>query len=197
MATDLNKETQSLAKFVETLGFDDKLTPGFLRESMVLINRGDRTIILVGDDADRYTEIKAAIYQALVERGRPVSKRAVNSLIDDFLLRTAIHTESAENATLDKRLKDEIQALKTGLFEKPRDWEVQRVVEGLAPSGLPISIGNVEFQFLDEQSLAALKTKTSARVRALRPKGDVEAAVAGIEAQLARKGNRDAFRERS
>ena len=123
-------------------------------------------------------EMRSSIYDALIERGRPVSKRAVNSLLDDFLLRIVIARESEEKAGLGERLAEEVQALKAGLFEKPRNWEVQRVVEGLAPSGLPFSVGQVEFEFLDEPKLSALKMKTAARIRELKPRGDVESTVA-------------------
>src|ERR1035441_10869452 len=57
---DLNQEIRSLTDFVEALSFEKQLSPGMLRDSTVLLSRGDRTIILVGEDADRYTEIKSS-----------------------------------------------------------------------------------------------------------------------------------------
>lgn len=179
---DLNEEIRLLAKFIENLSFDDQITPGILQDSTVLLSRGDRTIILVGDNADEYTDIKSSICAALMER-MPVSRKAVNGLVDDFLFRMLLAGDSAKNPNLGNQLKEEVQALKTALSEKPQNWEVQRIVEGLAPSGLPFVVGQVQFQYLDDGNLLAFTTKISDRVRGLQPR-NVDAAVAQVRANL-------------
>jgi hypothetical protein len=59
---DLNQEIRSPAEFVENLSFDNQLSPGVFRDSTVLLSRDNQTVILVGEDADRYTEVKSSIY---------------------------------------------------------------------------------------------------------------------------------------
>ena len=83
---DLNEAIRSLAQFILHLSFDDQLGSGVFKDSTVLISRGDHTIILAGDDADRYGEILSSIYQAISERERPLSKRAVSNLVADFFI---------------------------------------------------------------------------------------------------------------
>ncbi|HTC74454.1 MAG TPA: hypothetical protein VK684_02680 [Edaphobacter sp.] len=180
---DLNREIRSLTDFVEALSFEKQLSPGVFRDSTVLLSRGDRTIILVGDDADRYTEIKSSIYDALFARERPVSRRAVNGLIDDFFMRALASGDHTKNPGLGEQVRAEAQQLKTALFEKPQNWEVQLMVEGLAPSGLPMTVGEIQFQQLDGAGLSELKERTSERIRKLGPR-DVDAVLAQMSGHL-------------
>jgi hypothetical protein len=179
---DLNEEIRSLTKFVENLSFDDQFTPGIFRDSTVLLSRGDRTIILVGDDADRYADIASSIYEALSGR-RPVSKQAVKGLVDDFFMRVLTDGDSARNPNLGEQVKEEAKQLKIALFEKPKNWEVQLMVEGLAPSGLPSQVGQVQFQYLDDTALSALKVRVSELIKKLQPR-DVDAAVTQMSDSL-------------
>lgn len=78
---DLNDAIRALTDFIVALRFDEQLTKRSLEDSVVLIQRGDRTIVLVGNDAERYRELVAAICTAVAQR-RPVSKRAVTGLVD-------------------------------------------------------------------------------------------------------------------
>src|ERR1039458_5603817 len=180
---DLNQEIRSLTDFVEALSFEKQLSPGMLRDSTVLLSRGDRTIILLGEDADRYTEIKSSMYDALSARGRPVSRRAVDGLIDDFFMRALGSGDHTKNPNLAKQVGSEAQQLKTALFEKPQNWEVQLMVEGLAPSGLPITVGEIQFQYVDSAGLSEMKDRTSERIRKLCPR-DVDAVVTQISGHL-------------
>lgn len=179
---DLNEEIQSLTNFIERLRFDNQLVPDISQGSTVLLSRGDRTIILAGKDADGYTDIKSSICDALAAR-RSVSKKAVNGLVDDFFFRTLRAGDSAENPNLANQLREGTQVFKAALFEKPRNWEVQRIVEGLAPSGLPLVVGQVQFQYLDETGLADLKAKKSNRARDLHPR-DLDEVLARLASSL-------------
>jgi len=180
---DLNEEIRTLAEFVENLSFDNQLSPGVFRDSTVLLSRGNETIILVGEDADRYTETKSSIYDALSARERLVSRRAVEGLIDDFFMRALAAGDRTKNPKLGEQVRTEAQQLKTALFEKPQNWEVQLMVEGLAPSGLPITVGDIQFQQLDPAGLSELKRRTSERIRKAGPR-DVDAVVTQVAGHL-------------
>lgn len=156
---DLNEAIRSLAQFILHLSFDDQLGSGVFKDSTVLISRGDHTIILAGDDADRYGEILSSIYQAISERERPLSKRAVSNLVADFFIRALKSGDHLHNPDLAEQLDEEERKLKAALFEKPKIWEVQLLVEGLAPSGLPLTVGQVSFGHLDKASLSNLKKR--------------------------------------
>ena len=156
---DLNEAIRSLAQFILHLSFDDQLGSGVFKDSTVLISRGDHTIILAGDDADRYGEILSSIYQAISERERPLSKRAVSNLVADFFIRALKSGDHLHNPDLAEQLDEEERKLKAALFEKPKIWEVQLLVEGLAPSGLPLTVGQVSFGHLGKASLSNLKKR--------------------------------------
>jgi hypothetical protein len=179
---DLNEEIRSLTKFVENLSFEDQFTPGVFRDSTVLLSRGDRTVILVGDDADIYTDIASSIYEALAGR-RSVSKQAVKGLVDDFFMRVLTEGDSTQNPKLGEQVNEQAKQLKIALFEKPKNWEVQLMVEGLAPSGLPSDGGQVRFQYLDDTGLLALKARVSELIQKLQPR-DVDAAVTQMSNNL-------------
>jgi len=158
---DLNDEIQALCDFIQNLNFEDQRGPGG-GDSMVLISRGDRTVILVGDDADTFTQLRSSIYKALTERrsdGAPVSRRAISGLVDDFLMRSLSEGDRNQNPLLAEHLSVEAREFKTALFEKPKNWEVLLIVEGLDPDGLPLTVGRVQFSYLDDTSLTALKER--------------------------------------
>jgi hypothetical protein len=163
---DLNEELRSLAEFVKNLNVTDEVAGGAFQNSTVLISRGDNTIILVGDDADKYTETVSSIYKAISER-RIVSKKSVSDLIGDFFLRVLRGGDHKKNPNLAKQTDTGMQELKSALFEKPKNWDVQLIVEGLAPSGLPITIGQVHFLYLDEAPLSKLKDRIGDVVKRL------------------------------
>jgi Apea-like HEPN len=185
---DLNQGLSAFSNFIETLRFDDQLKKDSFEDSLVLIQRGDRTIILVGDDAEKYREITSAICSAASER-RPVSKRAVSGLLDDFFMKMLGSGDATQNPLLGDQLKSEARTLKQALFEKPKNWEVQLTVEGLSPNGLPITVGSVEFRHLNETSLSDLRYRVTGLVKDLNVQNS-DAAVAHLA------GNLDVLREK-
>lgn len=185
---DLNEGLSAFSNFIETLRFEDQLKKDSFGDSLVLIQRGDRTVMLVGDDAVRYREITSAICSAVNER-RPLSRRAISSLLDDFFMKMLGSGDGTQNPQLGEQLKTEARTLKQALFEKPKNWEVQLMVEGLSPIGLPVIVGRVEFRHLDQTSLVDLKNRVTGLVRDLNVKNS-EAAAAHLESNL------DVLRER-
>jgi len=185
---DLNKGLSAFSNFIETLRFEDQLKKDSLQDSLFLIQRGDRTVILVGDDAQKYREITSAICSAASER-RPVSKRAVSGLLDDFFMKMLSSGDATQNSSLGAQLKNEARTLKQALFEKPKNWEVQLMVEGLSPNGLPVTVGRVEFRHLNQTSLSDLKHRVKSLVRDLNVKNS-DATAAHLE------GNLDVLREK-
>lgn len=179
---DLNEGLRSLAAFVKNLSFDEQATKGVFRESTVLISRGDSTVILVGDDAETYTDIVSSIYQAVSER-RPVSKRSVSDLVGDFFLKVLKGGDHRQNPFLGNQTDAGVHELKSALFEKPKNWEVQLIVEGLAPSGLPMDVGQVQFLYLDESPLSQLKNRLSELIKRLQVK-DSDAVMAHMSNNL-------------
>jgi len=156
---DLNDALKFLADFVRHLDLGHERTFDVLKDSTVLINRGEYTIILVGNDADKYTDLVTSIYEAISNRERPVSKRAVRGLVGDFFLRVLESRDATHTRDFTEKLQSELRALKSALFEKPRNWEIFLPVEGLAPSGLPLTVGQVQFRFLDMDSFQAVKNR--------------------------------------
>jgi hypothetical protein len=96
-----------------------------------------------------------------------VSRRAVSALVDDFFMRALKSGDHNQNPRLADQLAVEARDLKTALFEKPKNWEVHLIVEGLDPGDLPLTVGKVQFVYLDEASLSALKERMSSLVSLL------------------------------
>lgn len=186
---DLNEGLSAFSHFIETLRFEDQLKNDSFEDSLVLIQRGDRTVILVGDDAEKYREITSAICSAASER-RPVSKRAVTGLLDDFFMKMLSSGDAPQNPGLGDQLKSEARTLKQALFEKPKNWEVQLMVEGLSPNGLPVTVGRVEFRHLNQTSLAELKHRVTGLVRDLNVRNS-DATAVHLE------GNLDVLRDKA
>lgn len=179
----LNEAIRSLKDFIESFRFSDEFTLSMLSgDSTVLLSRGDRTIILTGQDADKYIQIKSAIFDTVKKR-RPVSKKAINDLVDNFFFRILHDGDSTKNPNISDQLNKEAQLLKTALFTDPRDWEIKLIVEGIAPSGLPFIFGQVEFTYLDATNLSTLRTNVANRIRELKPR-DVEAVISEITDDL-------------
>jgi hypothetical protein len=139
-------------------------------------------VILVGEDADTYTDLAGSICETVAER-RPVSKQAIKGLVDDFFMRALPNGDHTTNPNLGDQLSREADELKTALFDKPQDWEARLVVEGLAPSGLPCRVGNVQFQHLDDAGLAGLKEHVSVLIKNLQPR-DVDSALTTMSNNL-------------
>src|SRR5581483_10386191 len=178
----LNDAIESLANFIETLELDNKPIEGLFRDRTVLINRGDHTVILTGDDADRYSGIAQAIYTAVSAR-RPMSRSAITDLVDNYLLRVLKSGDHRENSSIRELLAAEMKDLKRKLFEKTKRWKVHLTVEGLAPSGLPQLVGNSNFELYEETQIAELKTRLL-QVRAQSGAAVNEAVEAQMQADL-------------
>lgn len=158
---DLNDSLKRLSDFVLNVKFDGEVGHGIFVDPTVLISRGDHTIILVGKDADGYNDVVTSIFEAIVKRGRPVSKKAVSDLVGDFLLRTLGNGDSTSNPGLGDLLQGELRELKTGLLEKPKSWDLILPVDGLAPSGLPITVGKTRFVHVDDAWLSEIKKRAA------------------------------------
>jgi hypothetical protein len=181
----LNDEIHSLSDFIQNLNFGDRHGRA-TEDSLVLISRGDRTVILVGDDAERYTQMRSSIYEALNERrstSAPASRRAIEGLVDDFFVHVLRDGDHNQNAGLPEQLQAEVQKLKVALFEKPKNWEIHLAVEGIDPVGLPLTVGGVQFSCLDEASLSALKERTRGIIVGLAVR-DSDAVVARMSSNL-------------
>jgi hypothetical protein len=179
---ELNEELRSLAEFAKNLSVDSQISESVFRDFSVLISRGDRTVILAGEEGEKYTEIVSSIYQAVSTR-RPVSKRSVSDLVGSFLLRVVNVGVGQQDAPAEDA-EAALRELKTALFENPKDWEVRLVVEGLAPSGLPSTVGQVHFEYLDDGSLSKLKDRVFEMIKNMRVK-DGDAAIAHMSNNLA------------
>lgn len=67
---DLNEGLSAFSNFIETLRFEDQLKKDSLQDSLVLIQRGDRTVILVGDDAQKYRKSRRRSVPLPASEGR-------------------------------------------------------------------------------------------------------------------------------
>ncbi len=152
----VNDAIRSFIEFIRNVTPSDHSDKGLFKDSTTLIVHENQTVILVGDDADKYREVKASVYEAISAR-RPVSRKAVDSILDDFFMRALASGDHRELPHLDDQLQAGIQRLKTALFEQLKSWEVRLTVEGLAPSGLPMRVGKVDFRFVDDEYLEELQ----------------------------------------
>jgi hypothetical protein len=157
---DVNDELKSFAEYLRKIDLSGQLATGLFQDSTVLLNHGEETVILRGDSADRYNELVSSLHEAISSR-RAISKRAVTRLVSDALMRAVKMGDRSTNSEFDANLNEVMRDLKRDLFEKPRAWDVYLVVEGLAPSGLPVKVGSVDFEWYSEPKITALKDRLS------------------------------------
>jgi Apea-like HEPN len=165
----LNEQLRLLAEYARNLKFGEQHFSQDTQESLVLISRQNFTIVLVGDDAERYNGLKAAIYKALAERraGVRLSERSVDDLLNDFFVSSLKDGDYSQNLRLAEQVSAAMRVLKTALFEKPKEWEIRLAVEGVDPTGLPLKVGRVEFLHMDEAGIATAKDRLISLIRGM------------------------------
>ncbi len=142
--------------FLRQLDLGQELSNGWTTEPFSLFSREDFTLILGGQDAETYSVIVDELYKSIAHR-RAVAKSTVSSLASECLVKVAKSSDSKRDASFDALLKTSFQELRDGLSAPDTPWRFILPIGGLAPSGLPMTIGQVRFRFADQQTLDDLR----------------------------------------
>jgi hypothetical protein len=139
---------EALKKYRELLGTlkFSEMEPGMFSDAIptMMFTRGGITLLLRGADAEEYTACVHELHRAF--KGKDVLSEAA---VSDFAADALVEVFAAGNDRLEVTDRA-IQGLKSRLAASPYVWEVHLPVEGLAPSGLPIEVGNTSFYVADE-----------------------------------------------
>jgi hypothetical protein len=154
----LNEALNRLARFVNNLKFDPGEDKQVFAAATVILSRANGTIALAGDDADEYRKIIADLCQGIAKKG-DLSKRAVESLTADFFVGLFAGGDRRSEQEFPLTLQHRLHQLKQSLLENPKSWEIHLPVGGLDPSGLPLTVGKVEFYFCDRSTSEALVSR--------------------------------------
>jgi hypothetical protein len=145
---DLNSALRRLAEFVTNLDFDTEPPPSFITsEPLVILSKDDATLFFRGEDVDNYTESVQGIVDA-VSAKEIISRDSVERLVNDLILALAL-VKRDTTLEFEIELKDRIRSIRTALQSEPTEWEFYVPVIGFAPSGLPFTVGTVEFYQAD------------------------------------------------
>ena len=151
----LDKVLEELAEFIKSLLPLERLSGRFTHE-IVFSNAEDGTIFLNGMEAQRYREC----LQQLVEVatfGEQISPKAVERLYQEAILQSLDVSGRRSDQSVEQRLVQAIQNLKTNLRAKPYAFLVYYPIGGLAADGLPVKVGNATFCIFGDEHLAKFK----------------------------------------
>jgi hypothetical protein len=131
-----------------------------INPDLVLFLRSDLGgLSLEDDDAKEYRQCVAGIFAAVAGKSEHISRSAVESYIQESILKAIDVEKIAPERDFSKRLTSALTGLKRQLSTKPSVWEVHFPVEGVLANNLPYSFGKCEFYFGDELFVTKLLAK--------------------------------------
>lgn len=136
--------------FLRQLEFQNKSGVGLATETFMVFTHEDFTVILHGQDAETLGAIVNALYEA-VEAQRPIAKDTVSSLAADCVIAIARIAPSRGSPSFETGVAAALRELRIRLSAPDELWKFVLPVGGLAPSGLPMTVGQVQFANCDDQ----------------------------------------------
>jgi hypothetical protein len=157
---DLNAALKRFFTFIRNVKFDSEVDPKSLFQlSTVVLSRGEASVWLTGDDADEYNDAVEGLYQGVIAKGH-LSRAAVGTLAGNYLVNFFFGGNDPRTLPdFEVALEQAKRSLKRDLTAEPHVWEIQLVVEGLAPSGLPARVGGVDFYFCGTEERQSLSQR--------------------------------------
>ena len=101
---------------------------------------------LWGTRARAYVQGLHDLYSIVADK-EVISRKAVETLLQTAILKAI---KKDETTSFEQRLKSALDDLRRAMVEKPRNWQTEIRVVGLAKDGLPFKLGNIEFHFADD-----------------------------------------------
>jgi hypothetical protein len=146
MATNLSTAIKHFREFLSRVTFSP-MEAGIFADSIptVLFTRGDLTVLLRGTDAEEYERCVDELY-ASVAKSEAFSESSVRNLSADTFAVIFREASNRNDQTFVATTDAAIAHLQQLLESEPLDWEVYIPIEGLAPSGLPLQVGNINFE---------------------------------------------------
>jgi hypothetical protein len=108
-------------------------------------------LYLSNDEAKRYRSTLAALVDA-VRSSAQISPRALEIVFRQAIL-AALDLQDRRSPDSDVRLESAIDALRSSLMAPPQTVRVYHRVNGLAPDGLPTTVGKVEFAVFNDEEV--------------------------------------------
>ena len=148
----LSNEIKRLEDFLRQLKLEQEVSDGWTAEPFTLVTRADFSVILQGQDAEIFALIVDALYEA-IRGSRAITKGTVSHLASDCLAKVAKKADSCGGSSFDALLQSSLQELRERLSAPDMPWRFILPIGGLAPSGLPMTVGQVDFRFADQQTI--------------------------------------------
>lgn len=155
---DINDEIKKFATFLRQLDFGQELSDRWTSEPFTLLSREDFTLILSGEDAETFGVCVDGLYKSVAHH-RPIAKDTISRLASECLVKVARCGESKQDPSFDALLKSLMHELKNCLAAPDLPWRFILPIGGLAPSGLPMTVGQVHFTYADQQTLDDLNAE--------------------------------------
>jgi hypothetical protein len=141
--TSLNDALKDVAAFVRLLSEAPAMPDP--SEAEIMFGSIEHPICLGGDLARRYRLCLSRLRSA-APSGEGISCKAV---ADAFQSAVVMGLDDTERQPPDVLLANGLKHIRTALIGKPRSYLCHFLVTGLAPVGLPVKIGAVEFAVFD------------------------------------------------
>jgi hypothetical protein len=142
--------TRQLIRAIEA---DDGLAGRESGAPRIMFSRADLGgISLYGDLATEYQRNLRDLY-ALVARKQVLGLRAVEALLQTAILTALDITKKQPGQSFEQRLEQAIAVLQQSTQATPDEWQLHFRVMGIAPQGLPITLGNMRLYHATEDSL--------------------------------------------
>jgi len=157
--SEVNDAIKRFQGFLRQLTFGDDVTCGWTDEPFALFTQEDLTVTLRGHNAEAFESMVDVLYGA-IERVRPIAKATVSRLASECVMRVARFDHAGSSSSDFETLLDTIsKELRKSLSAPDVPWRFVLPIGGLAPSGLPMTVGQVEFKFADQQTIEHLKNQ--------------------------------------
>jgi hypothetical protein len=162
----MTKATRNLADLIERLmRATDAAGPvrhyGINTDLVSFSKEGLGGLLLTDEDAKQYRQCVDDIYAQTAGKDEHISRSAVESIIQQTMLRALDPLRAAPEKDFSRRLASTFARMEQELREEPTEWEVHFPVDGLMPENLPYKFGKCTFYLADDAFMSSLVGRLS------------------------------------
>ena len=140
----LNAALKVVSAFIESLMSSEMLSSEDRRFDLYFWHAGEGTLFLSAEEAQQYRDCLRALLEA-VSSSEQISPPSVERVFQNAIF-AALDIRNQRTPEFKARLEQALQEL-------PQTFRVYHCVNGLAPEGLPSTVGNVDFVVFDDRQL--------------------------------------------
>lgn len=152
----LNAALKVVSAFIESLMSSEMPSSEDRRFDLYFWHAGEGTLFLSAEEAQQYRACLRALLE-VVSSTEKISPRAAEGVFQNAIF-GALDIRKQRTPEFKARLDQALQELRQRLTAAPQTFRVYHRVNGLAPEGLPSTVGNVEFVVFDDRQLEQFRS---------------------------------------